>query len=77
VGISPTALLQSLVADVNARAAANLIDPGFAATSAGLFISAAVFRASGTGAVTTGMGIADTAGAPPPEVTAVRPAQVV
>jgi hypothetical protein len=77
-GTSPAAVLQSLVADVNARAAANLIDPGFAATSAALFVSAAVFRASGNGAAaTTAIGTADTAGAPPPEVTAVRPAQAV
>lgn len=69
-------VLQRLVADVTGRAAANLIDPGFAATSASLFASAAIFRASGT-AATPGLGTADIAGTPAPAVTAAQPARPV
>jgi hypothetical protein len=74
-GLTPADVLQQLVADVNGRAVANLIDPGFASTSAGMFVSAAIFRASNNEAIT--IGTADIAGVPPAEVTAMQPARAV
>jgi hypothetical protein len=71
--LTPADVLQQLVSDVTGRALANLIDPGFASTSAGLFVSAAVFRAGNN----LPLGTADTAGAPPPAVTAAQPARAV
>ncbi len=71
-GITPADVLQRLVADVTGRAVANLVDPGFAATSASLFASVAVFRASSLPA-----GTATVAGTPTPAVTAVRPSRAV
>jgi hypothetical protein len=76
VGLTPADVLQQLIADVNGRAVANLIDPGFASTSAGLFVSAAIFRAM-NGPLMPGIGTADIAGNPPAEVTALQPARAV
>ena len=76
VGLTPADVLQALVADVNGRAVANLIDPGFASTSAGLFVSATIFRAM-NGPLMPGIGTADIAGNPPPEVTAIVAARIV
>lgn len=74
---TPADVLQGLVSDVMGRAVANLIDPGFASTAAGLFVSAAIFRAHNDAMSTTTMGTADTAGTPAAPVTAMRPAQPV
>lgn len=71
--LTPADVLQQLVSDVTGRAVANLVDPGFASTSAGLFVAAAVFRAGNA----LPLGTADTAGTPPPEVTAAQPARAV
>lgn len=71
--LTPADVLQRLVSDVTGRAVANLIDPGFASTSASMFVSAAVFRAGNN----LPLGTADTAATPPPEVTAAQPARAV
>lgn len=66
-------VLQRLVADVTGRAVSNLIDPGFASTSAGMFVSAAIFRAMNNDALSsTTMGTADIAGTPAAPVTAIQ-----
>lgn len=72
----PTAAeaLRQLVSDVTGRAVANLMDPGFASTSANLFVAAAVVRAN-NGTAPIGLSTADIAGNPPFEVTTVQPAR--